>query len=63
MENKNVLKTEQTVKISWEKIQSEMKDKFGSKYTDKNKHSAKQAVKCLMSYLGKQLNQSSLMVL
>ncbi len=34
MENKNILKTEQTVKISWEKIQSEMKDKFGKDIYD-----------------------------
>ena len=29
MENKNILKTEQIIKISWEKIQAEMKEKFG----------------------------------
>ena len=29
MENKNILKSEKIVKISWEKIQSEMKEKFG----------------------------------
>ena len=29
MENKNILKSEKNVKISWEKIQSEMKEKFG----------------------------------
>ena len=34
MENKNILKTEQTVKISWEKIQLEMKDKFGKDIYD-----------------------------
>ena len=34
MENKNILKTEQTVKISWEKIQSEMIEKFGNDIYD-----------------------------
>ena len=29
MENKNILKSEKSVKISWEKIQFEMKEKFG----------------------------------
>ena len=29
MENKNILKSEKIVKISWDKIQSEMKEKFG----------------------------------
>jgi len=34
MENKNILKSEQIVKISWEKIQSDMKDKFGKDIFD-----------------------------
>ena len=34
MENKNILKSEQTIKISWEKIQSDMKDKFGKDIFD-----------------------------
>ena len=34
MENKNILKPEQTIKISWEKIQSDMKDKFGKDIFD-----------------------------
>ena len=34
MENKNILKSEQIVKISWEKIQKEMKDKFGQDIFD-----------------------------
>ena len=29
MENKNIIKSEQIIKISWEKIQVDMKDKFG----------------------------------
>ena len=29
MENKHILKSEQVIKISWEKIQKEMKEKFG----------------------------------
>ncbi len=34
MENKNILKSEQIIKISWEKIQKEMKDKFGQDIFD-----------------------------
>ena len=34
MENKNILKSDQTIKISWEKIQSDMKDKFGKDIFD-----------------------------
>ena len=34
MENKNILKTDQIVKISWVKIQTEMKDKFGKDIYD-----------------------------
>ena len=34
MENKNIFKTEQIVKISWAKIQTEMKEKFGKDIYD-----------------------------
>ena len=34
MENKNILKTEQIIKVSWEKIQIEMKQKFGKDIYD-----------------------------
>ena len=34
MESKNILKTEQAIKISWKKIQSEMKEKFGKDIYD-----------------------------
>ena len=34
MESKNILKTEQVIKISWKKIQSEMKEKFGKDIYD-----------------------------
>ena len=34
MENKNILKSEQIIKISWEKIQTDMKDKFGKDIFD-----------------------------
>ncbi len=34
MENKNILKSEKIIKISWEKIQKEMKDKFGQDIFD-----------------------------
>ncbi len=34
MENKNTLKSEQNIKFSWEKIQTEMKEKFGKDIYD-----------------------------
>ena len=34
MENKNIIKTEQLIKISWEKIQTEMREKFGNDIYD-----------------------------
>ena len=34
MENKNTLKSEQIIKFSWEKIQTEMKEKFGKDIYD-----------------------------
>ena len=34
MENKNIIKSEQVIKISWEKIQIDMKDKFGKDIYD-----------------------------
>ncbi len=34
MENKNIIKSEQVIKISWEKVQIDMKDKFGKDIYD-----------------------------
>ncbi len=34
MENKNIIKTEQLIKISWEKIQTDMREKFGNDIYD-----------------------------
>ena len=34
MENKNTLKSEKNIKFSWEKIQTEMKEKFGKDIYD-----------------------------
>ena len=34
MENKNIIKSEQIIKISWEKIQTDMKNKFGKDIFD-----------------------------